>query len=625
MAEFLKLSQNKANIKQAADQVKNAQKSGSAAGSSKSALPNMGDREVKTNSIFTSGSGSTATTKNSVSGQDFVEALSGKGIQELDKAQKAQFDLLAAFADEDGNEKITNEEATVLDLTEDGKISQADIDAIYEELGIGSDASVDELLDAIDDILNDRETAATSGSGSTGAAASTGSTSGATGTGSTGATSGTGSTGATSGTGSTGATSGTGSTGATSGTGSTGATSGTGSTGATTGTGSTAATSSTTKPEEVEEENGISTENTGVKRNEDGTYSVTVETFRGGKVQEDGDVMRYPNGSFWGIVTNAYPEISEADKEKVYEMIGEMNDFDWNSHVLQTGEELKMPILEYDENGRVTGYHKESEVKEAEETEKPQSTGSTASTGSTNATTSTGSTGATSGTTSTGSTGATSGTTSTGSTGATSGTGSTGSTGAAATTKPSTQNATDRATISENEVGAKITELHSAMAGWGTNEAKIDEILKNSNYSDADIMMLMDAYEKQYGESLMHDIQGDYSGKSETELRELLYSSAENEAQKVLGWNNIDDIPTDIAAKANEFYTELESSDALSYMSEFDKLTDTEKAQILVACDMLHGDEASVSRVTEGKVWFGKEDGYVDRMLKALKNTAIGA
>ena len=367
MAEFLKLSQNKANIKQAADQVKNAQKSGSAAGSSKSALPNMGDREVKTNSIFTSGSGSTATTKNSVSGQDFVEALSGKGIQELDKAQKAQFDLLAAFADEDGNEKITNEEATVLDLTEDGKISQADIDAIYEELGIGSDASVDELLDAIDDILNDRETAATSGSGSTGAAASTGSTSGATGTGSTGATSGTGSTGATSGTGSTGATSGTGSTGATSGTGSTGATSGTGSTGATTGTGSTAATSSTTKPEEVEEENGISTENTGVKRNEDGTYSVTVETFRGGKVQEDGDVMRYPNGSFWGIVTNAYPEISEADKEKVYEMIGEMNDFDWNSHVLQTGEELKMPILEYDENGRVTGYHKESEVKEAEE------------------------------------------------------------------------------------------------------------------------------------------------------------------------------------------------------------------------------------------------------------------
>lgn len=137
--------------------------------------------------------------------------------------------------------------------------------------------------------------------------------------------------------------------------------------------------------EEASDKKGISTKATGVQYNDEtGEYSVNVEKFRSGKVQDDGEGgTRYPNGSYWGMVTNAYPEIDEADKEKVYDMIGEMNGFDWKTHTLMPGDNLKLPILEYDENGKVTGYKKAEETDKKEDADKTETSNDKTETGST--------------------------------------------------------------------------------------------------------------------------------------------------------------------------------------------------------------------------------------------------
>lgn len=181
---------------------------------------------------------------------------------------------------------------------------------------------------------------------------------------------------------------------------------------------------------------------------------------------------------------------------------------------------------------------------------------------------------------------------------------------------------TEESVIDDNEAEAAAQELRTAMKGLGTDEKTVTRIIEKSGYSSADLVKIMDVFENKFGESLMSDIQDDYSGKAETQLRNVLYNAAATEAQKSLGWKSADDIPQDVAAKAEEYYKQLESNNALGYMKEFNKLTDQEKSQILVACDMLHSDETAVNRLTQGMVWFGKEDGYVNGMISALKNTA---
>lgn len=109
-----------------------------------------------------------------------------------------------------------------------------------------------------------------------------------------------------------------------------------------------------------------------VYNEETGTYSLTIEDYRDGKVQDDGEGgTRYPNGSPWGVVTNVYPEVSEADKTKVYEYIAEMNGMD--EFACYTGNEIKLPILEYDENGNVTGYHTAEKVEDTTQEDKTES------------------------------------------------------------------------------------------------------------------------------------------------------------------------------------------------------------------------------------------------------------
>lgn len=295
-----------------------------------------------TESIFSSKSSaasSNTTGASTVSYEQFTQSLTGKKIEELTQAEKAQMQLVAAFADVDGDKKINEEEAKNLAGLDgdDKEISQADIDKLYEELGVTNEAELEDLIGDIDEILNGVSTTATA------------------------------------------------------------ATSG-------------------TQAVKFQSDSKINSTTSGVEFDEKtGTYTVKVEQYRDGKVQDDGNGdTRYPNGSFWGIVTNAYPELKESDKEAVYKMIGEMNDFDWENHVLRAGDSLKLPVLQYDENGNVTGYQeKADEVKEKAATSATGSTTATSSTGSTAATASTGSTAATSVTASTGSTAATSSTGST--------------------------------------------------------------------------------------------------------------------------------------------------------------------------------------------------------------------
>lgn len=295
-----------------------------------------------TESIFSSKSSaasSNTTGARTVSYEQFTQSLTGKKIEELTQAEKAQMQLVAAFADVDGDKKINEEEAKNLAGLDgdDKEISQADIDKLYEELGVTNEAELEDLIGDIDEILNGVSTTATA------------------------------------------------------------ATSG-------------------TQAVKFQSDSKINSTTSGVEFDEKtGTYTVKVEQYRDGKVQDDGNGdTRYPNGSFWGIVTNAYPELKESDKEAVYKMIGEMNDFDWENHVLRAGDSLKLPVLQYDENGNVTGYQeKADEVKEKAATSATGSTTATSSTGSTAATASTGSTAATSATASTGSTAATSSTGST--------------------------------------------------------------------------------------------------------------------------------------------------------------------------------------------------------------------
>lgn len=185
-----------------------------------------------------------------------------------------------------------------------------------------------------------------------------------------------------------------------------------------------------------------------------------------------------------------------------------------------------------------------------------------------------------------------------------------------------TTTSNERATISDNDALARAQELRSAMAGWGTDEKTVTRILEGSGYSTADIVKISSTFENAFGESLMHDVQNDFSGKAETVHREVLYNAASEEARQTIGWNSTDDIPKDVVAKANEFYAELESASALGYMKDFKGLSDEDKAQILVACDMLHPDQSAVTRVTENRVWFGKEDGYVDDMIGSLMTVA---
>ncbi|MEW6283798.1 MAG: annexin, partial [Candidatus Eremiobacterota bacterium] len=71
--------------------------------------------------------------------------------------------------------------------------------------------------------------------------------------------------------------------------------------------------------------------------------------------------------------------------------------------------------------------------------------------------------------------------------------------------------------------------LHEAIAGAGTTESVLNEIL--SNRSNAEINEIKAAYQRMYGVSLEDDIKGDTSGDYEDMLVELLKANRDESGQ----------------------------------------------------------------------------------------------
>ena len=189
-------------------------------------------------------------------GQNLFE-IDATGLSEEDKKlREAQSELITAFADVDGNGSVSRVEAENLAaLDGEAGISQADIDKLYESLDIGSDATIDELLDAIDEILNPTA-------------------------------------------------------------------------------------------EGDKDVKGINLENSGVKQNDDGTFSVEVERY-GSSV--DG---RNANSTLYNIIGNAYPDLSEEDRDAVLNQIADMNNIE-NVNLIYAGQDIKLPVIGHDENGKI--------------------------------------------------------------------------------------------------------------------------------------------------------------------------------------------------------------------------------------------------------------------------------
>lgn len=82
-------------------------------------------------------------------------------------------------------------------------------------------------------------------------------------------------------------------------------------------------------------------------------------------------------------------------------------------------------------------------------------------------------------------------------------------------------------TLSDNEVELYVENLREAMEGWGTDEEAVYELLGDPSLTPADILKIMDEFEDKYGETLEHDIRGDFTGDAQKALLEIL-RNAEN-------------------------------------------------------------------------------------------------
>lgn len=225
-----------------------------------------------------------------LSTSDFATAMT-KEAEGLDddavKTLQAQNELLAALADEDGDGRITSDEAQKLDVVgKDGVITDEDIAAIYEQLNVvGDDATLEDLMNAVNNILDGKEGAEE------------------------------------------------------------------------------VKEQVAEQLEEAAKDQMVPGEGCGLKKDEngnyvvdeDGNYELEVETYQSGEAIKDAETgeMRYPNGSYWGIVTNVYPDATEAEKQEIYDLIAKANGVDSiNDKPLYTGDTIKVPVLERGEDGK---------------------------------------------------------------------------------------------------------------------------------------------------------------------------------------------------------------------------------------------------------------------------------
>lgn len=113
-------------------------------------------------------------------------------------------------------------------------------------------------------------------------------------------------------------------------------------------------------PEAAQEVKGINLENSGVKQNDDGTFSVEVERY-GSSV--DG---RNANSTLYGIIGNAYPDLSTEDREAVLNQIAEMNGIE-DVNLIITGQEIKLPVISHDDDGNIQFSEKAEEAENTED------------------------------------------------------------------------------------------------------------------------------------------------------------------------------------------------------------------------------------------------------------------
>ena len=91
-----------------------------------------------------------------------------------------------------------------------------------------------------------------------------------------------------------------------------------------------------------------------------GTYSVKVEKYQDAKVDDGQGGKRYCNGSLWGITENVYGD--KVDKETVYKFIEEMNPKFKETQVIHPDDVLKLPILQFDNDGNIIGYLESEQI-----------------------------------------------------------------------------------------------------------------------------------------------------------------------------------------------------------------------------------------------------------------------
>ncbi len=89
----------------------------------------------------------------------------------------------------------------------------------------------------------------------------------------------------------------------------------------------------------------------GITLNDDGSYNVEVVKWNeNDNINENGDLK---NNCPWNIMSNAYPDLAPEDIKAASQYFMEMNGIEGNN--LQVGTS-KVPVLLFDENGKVSGY-----------------------------------------------------------------------------------------------------------------------------------------------------------------------------------------------------------------------------------------------------------------------------
>lgn len=185
-------------------------------------------------------------------------------------------------------------------------------------------------------------------------------------------------------------------------------------------------------------------------------------------------------------------------------------------------------------------------------------------------------------------------------------------------------------TIGETEATQIAAKLFAATEGKiGSDKNVLNQYLLSDDYTSADLVMIMNAYQKTYDHSLLLGIEGEVGMRDSVKAtyREKLYDAAAEEAQKAYGWTNADDIPADIREKTEKLYNDINGyylGTSNPTMQEFHKINPYEKAQIMAAFDMLYSNDSksALSEITKNKnygiAYGASEDQILDSIMKSL-------